>query len=116
METKTNVIVIAFICFCILQALVCCDVPKPVPVQKYQWETIDKICFTQCDTEIADINQVTTGNFCFGLGEEWISTPAGDTLTGHWTGNLFMANNGYQLLLNGKRAYLRAFTVKKFYQ
>jgi hypothetical protein len=94
----------------------CYDQPKPTPVTKYQWETIDKICFTQCDIEIADITEVTQGKFCFGLGEEWISLPAGDTLEGHWTGNLFMATNGYQFLLDGKKGYLRAFTVKKFYQ
>ncbi len=111
-----NIIIVAFLLSCISQALGCYDVPKPVPVQKYQWETIDKICFTQCDTEIADIKQVTTGNFCFGIGEEWITTPAGDTLQGHWTDNLFMATNGYQLLLDGKGAYLKAFTTKKFYQ
>ena len=116
METKTNVIVVAFLFSCILQVLGCYDQPKIVPVQKYQWETIDKICFTQCDTQISDVLQTTTGKYCFGLGEEWISLPTGDTLTGHWTGNLFMADIGYQFLIDGSRGYLKTLNTQRFYQ
>jgi hypothetical protein len=111
-----NIIITAFLLSCILQALGCYDVPKPVQPTEYQWETIDQICFTQCDTEIADITGVATGQFCFGIGEEWISLPTGDTLEGHWTGNLFITSDGYQLLLDGNRAMLSIFTTKKYYQ
>jgi hypothetical protein len=116
MKFYNNVIVVGFIFSSIMELCGCYDQPKPTSVQKYQWETIDKICFTQCDTQISDVSQTTTGQFCFGLGEEWISLPSGDTLQGYWTGNLFKADNQYQFLLDGSRGYLRTLNTQKFYQ
>ena len=116
MKYQPNIFLVAFICSCILQALGCYEVPKPVPVEKYQWESIDNICFTRCDTEISDVTITTQGKFCFGIGEEWVSLPSGDTLSGHWTADLFKCDNGYQFVLNGDKGYLKTLNLKKFYQ
>lgn len=116
MKFYNNIIFVAFIYSCVLQALGCYEVPKPVPVQKYQWESIDQICFNQCDAEISDLSITTQGKFCFGIGEEWISLPSGDTITGHWTGDLFICNNGYQFVLNRDKGYLKTLNTKKYYQ
>lgn len=116
MKFYNNIIFIGFIFSSIMELYGCYDVPKATPVAKYQWETIEDICFTQCDTEISDVNITTQGKFCFGIGEEWISLSTGDTLSGHWTGDLFKCDNGYTFLLCEGKGYLKTFNAKKFYQ